>query len=64
MGHYLFILNPISGNTAKEQLVELIARIAFKYKEEYTLIYTKGKNDENFRLYKIITANQGYCLWW
>ena len=50
MGHYLFILNPISGNTAKEQLVELIARIAFKYKEEYTLIYTKGKNDENFIL--------------
>jgi len=50
MGHYLFILNPISGNTNKDQLVELIARVSFKYKKEYTLIYTKGENDENFIL--------------
>jgi YegS/Rv2252/BmrU family lipid kinase len=47
MEHYLFVLNPISGNTDKIQLVELIAQFCFKYRKEYTLLYTKGENDEN-----------------
>jgi YegS/Rv2252/BmrU family lipid kinase len=46
MGHYLFILNPISGNTDKIQLVSRIAQLCFKYKKQYTLLYTKGEDDE------------------
>lgn len=53
MSHYLFILNPISGNKDKNQLVVLIAQLCLKYKKEYTLLYTKGENDDNFILNKI-----------
>jgi YegS/Rv2252/BmrU family lipid kinase len=53
MGHYLFIVNPISGNKDKTQLVGRIAQLCFKYKKEYSLFYTKGKNDESVILNNI-----------
>jgi YegS/Rv2252/BmrU family lipid kinase len=53
MNHILFILNPISGNKDKKQLVVLIAQLCFKYKKDYTLLYTKGKKDEQFISEKI-----------
>ncbi|MAU17093.1 MAG: hypothetical protein CMH46_16315 [Muricauda sp.] len=46
MDHFLFVVNPISGDRDKSALVAQIARLNHKYKTEFTLLYTKGKKDE------------------
>jgi len=46
MKNYLFIVNPISGNTNKGSLMNIIAQYSLKKGVDYAVIYTSGQEDE------------------
>lgn len=47
---YLFVINPISGETDKSDLAEILDDFALTYKWDYQVYHTTGKNDvENIK---------------